>query len=74
MDGEGIEGDGPMDQDAIDRLQCQYFQKKLATVEASKLQEAARRARQVESAARQKRSAVPPPRQEKPGESTELPS
>ncbi len=41
-----------MDQETIDRLQSQYFQNKLATVEASKLQEAARRVRRTTSALR----------------------
>lgn len=38
-----------MDQEAIDRLQCQYFQNKLATVEAKRLEEAAKRVRRLAS-------------------------
>ncbi len=41
-----------MDQDTIDRLQCQYFLSKLATVDANKLQEAARRVKRTTSTIR----------------------
>jgi hypothetical protein len=41
-----------MDQETIDRLQSQAFQTKLATVEASKLQEAARRVKRTTSTIR----------------------
>jgi hypothetical protein len=50
-----------MDQDAIDRLQCQYFQNKLATVEARRVEEAAKRVRRLASKIRNGSPASPRP-------------
>jgi hypothetical protein len=52
-----------MDQDAIDRLQCQFFQNKLATVEAKRIEEAARRVRLLRGKIRSALSATTPPKQ-----------
>ncbi len=45
----------------IDRLQCQYFRIRLATVDASKLQEASKRVRRVNNTSQNPARTASPP-------------